>query len=66
MLHAEDHRFRVAGLLAGAVHIEPEVELLHVLDLVGGHQPGAEGAEGGAALALVPLAAGALDLVFAL
>jgi hypothetical protein len=27
----------------GTIHIEPEVELLRVLDLVGGDHPGAEG-----------------------
>ena len=56
---------RVAGLLALAVDVEPHVEVLHVADLVGRDQPGADRAEGVAALALVPGAA-ALDLVLAL
>ena len=62
---AEDHRLGVAGLHALAVDVEEHVEVLHVVDLVGGDQPRPERAEGRAALALGPLAA-ALDLELAL
>jgi hypothetical protein len=61
----EDHGLGVAGLHALAVEVQPHRELLRVGHLVARHQPGAEGAEGVAALALVPGAA-ALDLVLAL
>src|SRR5436190_15816142 len=61
MRDAEDHRPGVAALALLAVHVEPHVELLHVLDLVPGDEPGAERAELLAALALGPLAA-AFDL----
>ena len=63
--HAEDHGLGAAVLVAVAVDLEPHVEVLRVGDLVRGHQPGADRAEGVAALALVPLAA-ALDLEVAL
>ena len=59
--HGEDHGAGVARLHALAVDVEPHVEALHVADLVAGHEPGADGAEGVAALALVPGAA-ALEL----
>ena len=52
---AEDHRPRVAGLPALAVDVEPHVEVLQVLDLVGGDEPRADRAERVAALALAPL-----------
>src|SRR4051812_19318784 len=57
----EDHRPGVAALALLAVHVEPHVKRLDVLDLVLGDEPGPERAEGLAALALGPLAA-ALDL----
>ena len=62
---AEDHRLGRAVLAAVAVDLEPHVEVLRVGDFVVGDEPGADRAEGVAALALVPLAA-ALDLEFAL
>src|SRR5262249_54445014 len=61
---AEDHCLGVALLARLAVHGEPQVEILRIADFVPGDEPGAEGAEGFAALALGPLA-GALDLEFA-
>src|SRR5262249_22247601 len=57
----EDHGFGVAALALLAVHVEPHVEIVDVLDLVFRDQPGPERAEALAALALGPLAA-ALDL----
>lgn len=63
--HIEDHGLGGARLHTHAVDVEPHVELLHVLDLVGGDKPGTERAEGFATLALHPLAA-ALDLILAL
>jgi hypothetical protein len=45
----------VAGLLALAVDVQPHAQVLAVADLVRGDQPGADRAEGVAALALVPL-----------
>src|SRR5690348_18239306 len=57
VLDAEDHRLGVAALALLAVHVEPHVELLHVLDLVLGDEPRSDRAEGLAALALGPLAA---------
>src|SRR5262249_53462721 len=63
---AEHHRARVAVLVAVAVDLEPEIQRLRVGHLVGRHQPGAEGPEGVVALALVPLAAAALELDLAL
>src|ERR1700693_789769 len=63
---AEDHGLGVAALALLAIDVEPHVEVLRVLDLVLGDEPRADGPEGLAALALVPLAAGALDLEVAL
>src|SRR6185295_4569960 len=57
---AEDHGLRVAALALLAVDVEPHVELLHVLDLVLGDEPGPERPERLAALALGPLAAALL------
>ena len=65
MAAIEDHGRGVAALALLAVDVEPHVELLRVLDLVLGDEPGAERAEGLAALALGPLP-GALDLKDAL
>src|SRR6185437_3444894 len=61
----KDHGARVARLHALAVDVQPHIEVLHVADLVASHEPGTHGAEGVAALALVPGAA-ALRLVFPL
>src|SRR6185437_4579903 len=66
VLGAEDHGLGVAALAALAVDVEPHAEVLHVLDLVPGDEPRPDRAEGLAAFALVPLAAGALDLEHAL
>src|SRR5690606_29818064 len=55
----------VAVLETLAVHVQPHAQVLRVGDFVGRHQPGADGTEGIATLALVPGAA-ALHLVFAL
>ena len=52
-------------LMAHAVNLEPQIELLRIADLIGADQPRAHRAEGVAPLALVPGAA-TLDLVFAL
>ena len=52
---AEDHRPRVAALPALAVDVEPHVEVLRILDLVGRHEPRPERSERVAALALAPL-----------
>src|SRR5580693_1812024 len=57
----EDHGRGVAALAFLAIDVEPHVQLLRVLDLVLGDEPGAEWAERLAALALGPLP-GALDL----
>src|SRR5713226_505244 len=61
----EDHGRGRAGLAALAVDVEPHRQRLHVGDLVLGHEPGAERAEGVVRLALGPLAQ-ALDLKIAL
>jgi hypothetical protein len=63
--HREDHGPGIAGLEAFAIHVQPHAELVHVAHFVAGHQPRPGGAEGIAALALVPLAA-ALELELAL
>src|SRR5574341_280973 len=65
LLHAEPHGAGVAVLEAVAIDLKPQVEVLRVGHVVGRHKPGADRAEGVAALALVPLAA-ALELVLAL
>src|SRR5205823_4996901 len=51
----EDHGVGVAALALLAVDVEPHVEVLRILDLVLGDEPGPERAEGLAALALGPL-----------
>src|SRR5436190_22463721 len=51
---AEDHRPGVALLAELAVDLEPEIEVLRVLDLVLGDDPWADRAERLAALALGP------------
>src|SRR4029079_5651182 len=51
----EDHGACVAALAFVAVHVEPHLEILRVLDLVFGHEPRAERTERLAALALRPL-----------
>src|SRR5450830_1026225 len=63
--HLENHGAGVAVLVAPAVHLQPKMQRMRVGHLVGRDQPGAGGAEGVAALALVPGAA-ALQLVAAL
>src|SRR5438552_9670000 len=52
---AKNHRFGIAGLPACAVDVEPHVEILDILDLVGRHQPWPDGPERIATLALAPL-----------
>jgi hypothetical protein len=54
LLDGEDHRRGAAVLLALAIDVEPHRQRLRIADLVGGHQPGADRAEGREALALVP------------
>src|SRR5688572_26801227 len=61
--HAEHHRPGVAVLHALAVHVQPQAEVLRIAHLVGADEPGPDRSEGVAALALVPLAARALQLV---
>src|SRR2546423_13302054 len=63
--HVEDQLARRAALLGLAVHFEPELEIVHVADLVGRGEKRPERREGIAALALHPLAA-ALELEGAL
>src|SRR5262245_14604477 len=65
MLDTEDHGAGVALLPPLAIHREPHVEVLRILDLVLGDEPRPDRAEGLAALALVPLAARAFDLEYA-
>jgi hypothetical protein len=60
-----DHRARVAVLIAVAVDLEPQVQVLRVGHLVARDEERADGTERVAALALVPLAE-ALELVLAL
>jgi hypothetical protein len=52
--HAEDHVPGAAVLIALPVHLQPQAQVLRVGHLVLGDQPGPDGAEGVAALALVP------------
>src|SRR5205814_10368874 len=59
--HVENQLARRAALLGLAVHLEPELEIVHVADLVGRGEKRPERREGIAALALHPLAA-ALEL----
>ena len=66
MFAAEDHRARVAALTALAVHVEPHVQVLRILDFIFGDEPRPDRAEGLAAFALVPLASRTLDLEYAL
>ena len=66
MFAAEDHRTRVATLTALAVHVEPHVQVLRILDFILGDEPWSDRAEGLAAFALVPLTARTLDLEYAL
>jgi len=61
----EDHCPGVAVLVAVAVDLEPHVEILRVLYLVSRDQPRADGPEGVASFALVPLTA-SLELECAL
>src|SRR3546814_18261222 len=63
--HIEDHGVGAAVLEALAVDAKPHRQILRIADFVGRHQPRANGAEGVAALTLVPGAA-SLDLVFTL
>jgi len=65
MGHAVNHGGGCAILHALAVQLQPEVEVLRVFHLVGGHQPRADGAESVVGFALGPLA-GTLDLEFTL
>src|SRR5258708_18705253 len=64
LLHAEDHRAGVPGLLALAIDVQPHGEILRILDLIRGHEPGPERRKGIETLALPPLAA-MLELPFA-
>src|SRR6476659_3214190 len=66
MLAAEDHGLGRAALALLAVDVEPHRQVLWVLDLVFGDEPGPDRPEALAAFALVPLAARALDLEHAL
>ena len=66
VLAAEDHRLGISALTPFAVDVEPHVQILRVLDLILGDEPWPDRAEGLAAFALVPLAAAALDLKYAL
>src|SRR4029077_13448098 len=66
MLASKDHGLRVAALPLLAIDVEPHVQILRVLDLILGHEPRTDRPESLAALALVPLAAAALDLEHAL
>src|SRR5262249_8267712 len=61
----EDHRRSIAALALLAINVEPHVEVLRILDLVLGDEPGAERPEGLAAFAFGPLPS-ALDLKDAL
>src|SRR5438270_8476663 len=63
--HVEDELARRAALFGLAVHLEPDREIVHVADLVGRGEEGAQRGERVAALALHPLAA-ALELEGAL
>src|SRR2546423_2095764 len=54
--HVEDQLARRAALLGLAVHLEPELEIVYVADLVGRGEKRPERREGIAALALHPLA----------
>src|SRR5262245_35217248 len=66
VLDPEDHRLGVAALTPLAIDVEPHLEVLRILDLVPGHEPRPNRAEGLAALALVPLPARTVDLEGAL
>src|SRR5215468_808171 len=66
MFAIEDHRLCIAALALLAVDVEPHIEVLRILDFVLGDEPRTDRSEGLAALALVPLAAAALDLEDAL
>src|SRR5690606_2884062 len=50
--NAEQHRLRRAVLIAVAIDPEPHGQALRVRDLVAGNEPGADGTEGVAGLAL--------------
>ena len=65
MLQPIDHLVGVAVLPGLAVDLRPQTQLLRIGDLVAGHEPGTEGREGVAGLALRPLA-GAPELEVAL
>jgi hypothetical protein len=62
VLATEDHGARVAALAFLAVDIEPRVQVLRILDFILGDEPRPDRPEDFATLALVPLAAAALDL----
>src|SRR5437899_2692677 len=59
---AEDHRPRITGLAALAIDVEPHVEILRILDLVGRHQPRTHRSERVAPFALAPLRSATLQL----
>ena len=56
MRRAEHHRLCVAVLHAFAIEIEIHVQILHILNLIGCHEPWADRAEGWRTFALHPLA----------
>src|SRR5205823_4474284 len=55
--HTEEHRARIAGLHTLTVYIEPQVEILHVSDLIARDEPRTDRAKRVTAFALVPGAA---------
>ena len=65
MRDAEDHRPCIAALVRMPIHLEPEIEILRITDLLLRHQPGVNGSKGVTPLALIPLTS-ALELLRAL
>src|SRR5476649_2341658 len=55
VLAAKDHGLGVAALALFAIDVKPHVQVLRILDLVLGDEPGADWPESLAAFALVPL-----------
>src|SRR5215831_11691737 len=62
VLATEDHGLCVSALTLLAIDVEPHVQILRIPDLIPGDEPWPNRSEGLAALALVPLAAAALNL----
>src|ERR1700678_3944504 len=63
--HGKNHVARIAVLVSPSVHLEPEIDILRIGDLIGSHEPGADRTESVATFALVPGAA-AIVLILAL